>query len=380
MEKLLVEFARHVDRRRFELRFVSLSTRGVLADEIESLGWPVTALEEPPGLRPGLMLRLAGLFRRWKVDVVHAHNSRPLVCGAPAARLAGVPLVISTRHGQSYGSNRRQNTTFRLASLLTDHVVCVSHDSVELSARRGVSRRKLRTIWNGIDVQRFAYAGPCPGGPAVMVGRLAPEKDVATLLRAVAAVVRVDPSFRLEIAGDGACRADLEGLAAELDLREYVRFLGAVNDVAALLERASLFVLSSLTEGVSLTVLEAMARGLPVIATRVGGNPEVVADGETGLLVPSATPDFLASALLQLHQNPATGRRMGLAGRERAEHYFDVRATVAAYEALYTVGRGGNDCQGVTSWFYPHSARLPGASSPHRSCVTAGRPLPGKSP
>jgi glycosyltransferase involved in cell wall biosynthesis len=338
MEKLLVEFARHADRDRFDLHFLSLTTRGPVAEELDALGWPVTVLDEPAGLRPGLVFRLAGLLRRWRADVVHTHNSGPLIYGGPAARLARVRTVIASRHGQSFGASARKNALFRLASVLADRVVCVSRDSAELSAGRGIAPRKLLTIWNGIDTGRFAYAGVHPGRPAVMVGRLVPEKDVATLLRAVREVVRQEPSFRLEVAGGGVCAPELHRLAGELNLGQHVRFLGERKDVPAVLAGASLFVLPSLTEGVSLTLLEAMGRGLPVVATRVGGNREVVVDGVTGLLVPPADPGALAAALLRVYRETEFAHRLGLAGRERVERHFDVRGMVAAYERLYLGG------------------------------------------
>src|SRR5262249_28267990 len=130
-------------------------------------------------------------------------------------------------------------------------------------------------------------------------------------------------------------RPELERLAADLGLTEHVTFLGPVSDVPALLARAALFVLPSRTEGISLTLLEAMARGLPVVATRVGGNPEGVADGETGLLVPPADPASLSAAVLSLLRDPQRGRCMGQAGRRRAERHFEVGRMVARYEGLY---------------------------------------------
>jgi glycosyltransferase involved in cell wall biosynthesis len=335
MEKLLVEFARHADRGRFELGFVSLGTRGRLADDIEACGWPVEAMGEPPGLRPGLVLRLARLLRRWGTDVVHTHNTKPLIYAGPAARLAGIRQVVHTRHGQRFGAGRGDTALFRLAARTADRIISVSHDGERLSCQEGIATRKVATIWNGIDVEHFGYTGPRTGGPAVMVGRLSPEKDVKSLVRAAAIVVREHPSFRLEIAGDGDCLPDLKRLAEEIALDEHVRFLGEVRDIPTLLARASLFVLPSLTEGISLTLLEAMARGLPVVATRVGGNPEVVVDGQTGLLVPAGAPSELAAAMLQLCRATEDGRRMGLAGRVRVEQHFEVRRMVAEYENLY---------------------------------------------
>jgi glycosyltransferase involved in cell wall biosynthesis len=335
MEKLLVEFARHADRQRFTLNVVTLGGRGPLADDITACGWPVTALEEPAGLRPGLVFRLARIFRQCGATVVHTHNTKPVMYGSLAARLARVPVVVHTRHGQRFQASWHTTAVFRLATSLVDRVVCVSHDSERLSASEGLAARRLCTIWNGIDVSRFAYRVPRAGGPAVMVGRISPEKDVATLLHAVAQALKEQPAFRLHIAGDGACVPDLKRLAAELGLGEQVVFLGQVRDVPALLAEASLFVLPSLTEGISLTLLEAMARGLPVVTTRVGGNPEIVVEGETGLLVPVQAPTELARAMLSLHNDPERSRRMGLAGRRRVEVHFDVRRMVRDYETLY---------------------------------------------
>jgi glycosyltransferase involved in cell wall biosynthesis len=334
-EKLLVEFARHADRKRLELLFVSLTDRGCLAEEIEACGWPVETLQLPGGLRPRIIWRLSRLFRSWKPDVVHTHDDRPLIYGAPAARLARVPRVIHSRHGQTVRLSRRRRFLHGLAARMTARYVCVSCDIASQVAALGVAASRIETIQNGIDVARFSYHGPCPDGPALAVARLSPEKDLATLLHAVALVARRDPGFRLEIAGDGVCRSELGRLAAELRLQDHVHFLGQVSDVPALLKQARLFVLSSLSEGISLTILEAMARGLPVVATRAGGSPEVVVDGETGLLVAPGDAASLTEALLSLGRDTKLGRRMGLAGRRRVEAGFDVRHMVQSYEALY---------------------------------------------
>jgi glycosyltransferase involved in cell wall biosynthesis len=338
-EKLLVEFARHTDRRRFAPRVVSLTTRGVLAEEIEATGCPVTALDAGNGLRPILFLRLARLLRRWRIDVVHTHDDRPHIYGTAAALLAGVLRVIHTRHGQSPHLSARQRWLVNGLARYTDRFVCVSRDSARLAVEQGVPASKVCTLWNGIDTTRFTNCGPRGEGPAVIVARLVPEKDMETLLRAVELARREDATFRLEIAGDGACISALRSLAAELHLGDGVTFLGQTRDVPAVLARAQLFVLSSISEGVSLTLLEAMATGLAVVATKVGGNPEVVVDGETGLLVPPRDPAALAAALLRLRRDTGERTRMGQAGRERVEEHFDVRRMVANYESLYVGDR-----------------------------------------
>lgn len=336
MEKLLVEFARHADRERFDLHFVAIQSRGKLADDVEACGWKATCLEKPAGLRPLYVLELARQLRKRRIDLIHTHNTAAYLYGVPAAQLARVRAVIHTRHGQRFGAPARETRTFRLLSRYVDRVVCVSEDSRRLSAGEGIAEEKTCTIWNGIDIERFQYTGSTTAGPAVLVARLSPEKDIACLIRAVQLVIRTHPSFRLEIAGDGQCRPSLQALVSEFGLEQSVRFLGEVRDVPRILQRASMFVLPSLTEGISLTVLEAMASGLPVVATHVGGNPEVVVAGETGLLVPPGSPQELAGAIEELHSDPDRAHKMGFAGRQRVETKFDVRRMVAEYEVLYS--------------------------------------------
>jgi len=151
-------------------------------------------------------------------------------------------------------------------------------------------------------------------------------------------VVHEEADLRVEVAGGGPCLEDLKRLVVELGIAERVTFLGEVRDVPAVLARARLFVLPSRSEGIPLTVLEAMARGLPVVATRVGGLPEVVVEGKTGYLVPPADPAALAEAILTVWRDPGGGRAMGRTGRQRAEDRFNVRRMVADYETLYLEG------------------------------------------
>jgi glycosyltransferase involved in cell wall biosynthesis len=335
MEKLLVEFARHADRERFELRFLPLGERGSLADEIEGLGWPVVALHSSGGSRLGRVWRLSRLLREWQIDVVHTHNVAPFIYAAPAARLAGVDRVIHSRHGPLARSGRAGQTAFRWTSGLAHRIVCVSNHTAQVAEEEGIARRRLCTIWNGIDLSRFAYLGPKAQGPVVTVARLAPEKDIETLVRAVAIARRSEPSLRLEVAGDGECRPALQQLAVELGVGDHVLFRGEDRDIPQLLARSSVFVLPSLAEGISLTLLEAMARGLPVVATRVGGNPEVIVDGESGLLVEVRAAEDLARAILKVYTNADASQQMGLTARRRVEQHFDVRRMVADYEALY---------------------------------------------
>ncbi len=336
LERLLVEFARRTDRERFDLHFVALSGRGLLAEEIEAAGWPVTALCQEGGFRPLLYVKLAWLMARLGAHAVHTHDERPLIYAAPAARMARVRRVVHTRHrGADLVTTSRQASLLRFASARADAFVCVSADAAALACKQGVPERAVRVVTNGIDLERFRIGTYANAGPAVVVARLTAEKDVACLLEATALVVKQVPEFRLLVAGDGPCRSDLEEQAARLGLNANAEFLGTVRDVPPLLARGRLFVLPSRTEGISLTLLEAMASGLPIVATRVGGNPEVVAEGETGLLVPSENPAALASAIVRVYREPGLAERLGRAGRERVEEHFDLVRMIRQYEGLY---------------------------------------------
>lgn len=335
-ERLLVEMARHRDATRFDWTVIVLGPRGTLADALEAVGVRLLPLNAPPGFRPGLWRRLNRLFRAERFDIVHTHDDRPLLYAAPAAWWAGIPMRIHTHHhGRLAHINWRQRFLLRRAARFIQHFVCVSHDSARYMIEQGVATSSVQTLWNGIDLTRFAYQGPCDDGPIVTVARLSSEKDVANLLRAAQLVSVAFPQARFEIAGDGPCRAELVQLAGELDLTERLIFHGEVHDIPALLARARLFVLPSQSEGISLTLLEAMARGLPIVTTQVGGNPEVVEAGATGLLVLAGNSVALAEAISAILADPVRGRQMGLAGRQRVENCFDIRKMMAQYEALY---------------------------------------------
>ncbi len=335
MEKLLVEIAKHSDPQGVELHFISLGPRGDLAPEIEKCGWPVTALNEPEGLRPQMILRLASLFRKLQPDVLHTHNTKALVYAGPAAKLARVQRVVHTWHGWSLLASPMEALWFRLMSRLPNRIVAVANHTASLMQQDGIPAKKILTILNGIDTSKFAYTGPQENGPVVTVAQLRPEKDIPTLIRAAAIIQKEMPDFRLHIAGEGDCRPEVEGLIHTLRLQNNVHLLGQVDNVPTLLSRASLAVLPSVTEGLSLTLMEAMARGLPVVATKVGGNPEVVEQNQTGLLVPPSSPEELAKAILTILKDPAKAREMGKAGRKRIETHFDIHKMVSSYEKVY---------------------------------------------
>jgi glycosyltransferase involved in cell wall biosynthesis len=352
LEKLLVEMLRHTAPAAVQSRVLCIGQAGQLAADVLDLGVPLIALRQPPGRNLRLPLQLAHWFRRFNADVIHTHGPYAHLYGALGGWLSGRP-VINTRHGYLWPWTRRRHLQNRVAGLLSSKIVAVSRNLAgHLHDVEKVGEKKLRLIYNGIDAAKFdtAIQPRRPHAPrAAMVSRLSPEKDFATLFRAVAIVGRQIPAFQMWIIGDGPLREDLRSLSEQLGVRDAVQFLGNRNDVAELLAEVNLFVLSSKTEGLSIALLEAMAGGLPVVATAVGGNPEVVVEGVTGFVVPPASPEPMAERMLWLLTHPDPAASMGEAGRKRIDMHFNICRTVNQYERLYlemarshqpAVGRG----------------------------------------
>ncbi len=338
LERLLVDFARFHNVDQIDVEFLALGETGQPAADIEAIGRPVHRIDSSLLSKFTLVRELAAFFRSGKYDVVHTHNAFPHLYATIGARMAGIPTVVHTRHGRRFGQTWKERFHYSIGGKLCDRVVAVSDDTAALCKERGsFDHRKVTRIWNGVDLSRFNHRRVNHNDPvAITVARLSPEKDIATMLRATAIVVKHQPMFRLIIVGDGPERANLHGLANRLGISESVDFLGERNDVPELLSKAAFFVCSSRTEGVSLTLLEAMATELPVVATDVGGNPEVVIDGETGLLVPANDPETLAESMFSLLETPASWDPFGFAGRERVQEHFCIRSMVSQYEELYS--------------------------------------------
>jgi len=324
------------------------------------------SMHKRPGQDFAAQWRLLRLFRHLKPAIVHSRNLSALDSLLPAA-VAGVPVRIHGEHGRDErdpdGTHRRLIWLRRLHSPLISHYVSVSEDlACYMRERVGIAASRLTRIYNGVDVERFHPPGVSAAehrlawppssreawpasfrqaGVRIIgtVGRLQPVKDPCNLVRAFGVLAaRAGPrgtAFRLAIIGDGPLRAEVERLVRELRLEDRVWMAGSRDEVPELMRGLDVFVLPSLGEGISNTILEAMATGLPIVATRVGGNPELIVDGETGTLVPRSDPEAMAQALLRYEQQPALLRRHGLAGRDRAVKEFSLAAMTAGYDALY---------------------------------------------
>jgi len=310
----------------------------------------VHACHKRSGFDAGAISRLRAWLRAVPGAVVHTHNANAHYHTVAAG--LGLPLakVINTRHGM--GASRpgsRGEWLYRRTMARTDIVAAVCEAARARFAQQGVRpRERLLAVPNGIRVEAFSCAseerrvalrnalGLAPDVRVVgTVGRLNPVKDQATLLRAFARVHAASAGTALVLVGDGALRAALEAQSAALGLGDAVRFLGDRNDVRQLLQGFDAFVLSSLSEGYSMALLEACASGLPIVATDVGGNREIVAEGRNGLMVAPADEAALAEAMAALLNEPARAARMGQAGREWALREASIATMATRYDALY---------------------------------------------
>ncbi|WP_338769413.1 TIGR03088 family PEP-CTERM/XrtA system glycosyltransferase [Massilia sp. METH4] len=323
------------------------------ATKITRAGVTIHALHKQPGLSLGTHAALWRLLRQLRPAVLHSYNLSAVEYG-PAALLAGVPVRVNGAHGRDaddpHGTNRKHNALRRLMVPFYD--CCYANSAAMETWNRdvvGVPAHKSRMLANGIDADRFhpgaagepALPEGCPfaAGDVIVgtVGRVQAVKDHATLIDAFALLRRQLPQMplRLAIVGDGPLLEAMREKVAALGLLDAVWLPGARTDIAQILRSLHVFAMSSIAEGTPGSALEAMASGLPVVGTRVGGIPEVVDDGVTGTLVPPSEPVAMAAALARYAASPELAARHGAAGRERVLRKYSMPAMVAAYQGMY---------------------------------------------
>lgn len=356
LENGVVNLINHLPRARWRHAVVSLTDIDAgFAARIHTPGVTLHALHKPPGQGYKQWPALARLFRELRPAIAHTRNLAALEAQAPAW-WAGVPGRVHGEHGRDvedpHGTSRKHQWMRRAYRPFVHHTIALGRELADYCRTRiDTPPDRLHTIYNGVDTTRFA---PPPGGrqpitgspfndPALWlagtVGRMQTVKAQPVLARAFVQALAEAPALRerlrLVMVGDGPLRAECQAVLQEAGVADLAWFAGERTDVPDVMRGLDCFVLPSLAEGISNTILEAMAAGLPVLATGVGANVELVAHAETGVVVAAGEPGPMAQQLAWLAGNPAQAAAMGRAGRVRVEQRFSLGAMVAAYEGVY---------------------------------------------
>ena len=355
LENGLVNLINLMPPQRYRHAILCLTDYTDFRNRLQRTDVPVLALQKREGRDFSVYARLWRVLRRLRPDIVHTRNLPALDCQIPAA-LAGVPGRIHGEHGRDVydldGSNLKYNLLRGAIKPLVHCYIAVSADLADwLVYTVGARPDQVTQVYNGVDLQRFhprvGSRGPLgPRGfasPETLVvgtvGRMEPVKDQPSLVRAFLHLLNTEPGarqrLRLVMVGNGPLREESQKLISAARAEHLAWLPGECADVPEILRALDLFVLPSLGEGTSNTILEAMASGLPILATRVGGNPELVDEGHTGMLVPAAEPVLLAEAIRTYLVDNRKLIRHGQAGRKKIEAQFSIETMVNRYLAVY---------------------------------------------
>jgi L-malate glycosyltransferase len=350
-ERQFAQIACSLDRNRYDLLLGCLRREGPFLAKVDAAGiplfeFPINSLYNFHAAR--MFFRLAGFLRKNRIDILHTFDFYTGVFAIPAGRFARVPVVLASRREIAGLRGAGQSCAIRFACELATAVIANSRAAGERLVGLGFTgNKKVQVLPNCIDLEEVTprslaeevrrQLGIAIGAPvAGVLGNLRPEKDLETFLQAARQIQTVLPDARFLVIGDGPERQKLEHRSAELGLARSVLFLGDRKDVPDLLATIDLLILTSITESFPNAILEAMAIGRPVVATRVGGIPEVVQDGQTGILVTPRKAEEVAERVIMLLKNPALRREMGEAARRRVENEYTVEQVMRKLDGIYS--------------------------------------------
>lgn len=354
LENGIVNLINHMPANTYRHAVIALTEITDFRQRIQRDDVEFIALNKAPGHALWIYPEIFRLFRRLRPAIVHTRNLAALEAQIPAW-LAGVGVRIHGEHGRDLndydGNNKKYQWIRRLYSPFVKHYIALSRDLADYLAHTiGIPGHRVAQIYNGVDASRFHPANsrqPIPGSPfngrafwvVGTAGRMQPIKDQTNLAQAFVLAIQRAPQLRsvlrLIMVGDGPLRQASRAILDAAGVADLAWLPGERQDVPDIMRGLDCFVLPSISEGISNTVLEAMASGLPVIATAVGGNPELVAEEESGLLVPPSDPAQLAAALIELANDPERARAMGKHGRQLVESNYSMGAMVRHYQQLY---------------------------------------------
>jgi glycosyltransferase involved in cell wall biosynthesis len=337
--EILVAQLCHLQRKHgHDVSVVAYSNLGTLGEKLLGEGIPVLVLGETP--LPRTLARFLKEFRRIRPDVVHCHNPAPTLQAAIPAKLTGVRSVIATRHSLvAPPYNRAEEIAFNFTARFCDWIVGICDATCEnLRRTPGALRNRIVRVYNGVDALPAASSEAQPqkeGTTLLFVGRLAPIKNLSTLIQATAHALPRVPDLHLWIVGHGSERPALEALVQQLGIDGHVTFWGERIDVAGFFSAADLFCMSSTSEGLPMSLLQAMSVGLPAVVTNVGGMAEVVRNAHAGLTAPVKDAAQMADAIVQLALNPSQRAILSENARTAYREHFTLERMNASYMDLY---------------------------------------------
>lgn len=351
LENGVVNIANRLSADRFRSSICCLKQAGEFLARVRP-GIPVHEIGWQGGNNPWLPFRLARLFRASRPDVVHTRNAESFYYGFLGAKLAGIRSIVHSEHGRTFDDRPLRYFVQRRFAAYSQALFAVSKQlKHDLAMHVGIPEQRIGVLYNGVDLERFAARDRAAARHQLglretdlvigSVGRLVPVKNYALLLTALAALGR--KNLLAVLVGDGPSRAALADLAQALGLAQQVRFLGHRDDIPSLLAAMDIFVLPSTHEGLSNTLLEAMASGVASVASDLGGNAEIILNGRDGYLFPSGDAGALSSRLQQLCDDAGLRRHLGDMGRARIARKFSIHAMIASYENLYQQTVAHND-------------------------------------
>lgn len=347
MERVIMELCRYVDPKRYRLSICCISRRGVLADQMEAEGVQVIYCNQQSRAAKYMRgLELARIFREQNVQVLHTHHTPAFIDSTIGATLARVPVLINTDHCKQYPAPKIWMQLERAASYGADTIVAVSKQTRdELIEYEKIPESKIEVVYNGIDVKPRRSEPPAvlrqelglePDDIVIgTAGRLEPQKGLDLFISAMPAILERLPKARFVVVGFGSLEAALKEQAARLGVAGRTIFTGSRVDAVDIIRLFDCFVSTSVFEGMPMALLEAMAFGKPIVATAVGGVPEVVTAGYNGILLHDRDPSSVSRAVTDLLTSPAKLAELGANGRRRYEEQFTAAAMVRAYEAIY---------------------------------------------
>ncbi len=334
---MLLDLARGLSSEFFEIKVATVVAGGSLVEDFKEAGISTHIFQKKGKLGFGIIFKLWRFLRKEKPDIVHTHLFGGDTWGRMAAILAGVPVIISTEHNTNFDEGWIKRKTKKFLSLFTKKIVAVSGAVKNYSVSRDkIKEKKIVVIPNGIDLEKFSsipekeFSDPPVVG---VVGRLEEQKGHKYLFEALNLIKTIP--WVLWVIGDGFKKAELERLAKDLNLRERIIFLGARKNIAEILSQIDVFVMPSLWEGLGIALLEAAAAGKPIVASRVGGIPEIIEDEKTGILVEPKNVKSLADGLEHMLLGKVDAREMGVRAREMVKEKFSMKKMIESYERLY---------------------------------------------